>query len=573
MIPDRGLPEAPDPVARFAQQFARGLGRAAGETREEVIAAVEQLGRSVSEGDVCLDLRRSAQGAELDATLRALRASVLVAEGEGRTPLVLDARGRLYLRRLWEDQRRLASALLERADAPEPVADRARLEASLARLFPGTARGDRQRCAARTALLRRLCVISGGPGTGKTHVVARLLALQAEQALARGARAPRAILLAPTGKAAVRLESAVAGALGHLELPLPVRAALPTRAQTLHRGLGLRADGSARFGRGAPLPAETVIVDEASLVDLALMARLADALAPDAKLVLLGDRDQLASVEAGAVLADLCGSEDRDGTGPGLAGCIVTLRESWRYPEQSGIGRLARSANAGDAHAVLELIADPAVADVRACEPRAELRARALEGYRYMQATGAAERLEAFERFRVICAHARGARGVEGVGAAIERELALAGRIAPDASGLWEGRPIAITRNDSELGLYNGDVGLLANHEGALRAFFPAAARAEGRWISPARLPAHGTAFAQTVHRSQGSEYAEVVVVLPEEASRVASRELLYTAITRARERVHLCASPEAIRHALARRSERSSGLAELLWGAGEGLG
>jgi exodeoxyribonuclease V alpha subunit len=572
VIPRLDALRAEGRVGAFDVHLARGLARAAGEDSESVLAAIALLGHAVAEGDVCLDLRRAADGSGLDAWLESLRASRLVDSGGGQAPLVLDASGRLYLRRLWDHQRRLAAAVLTRANAPAAQLDRAWLEAALARLFPGSRPDDRQRSAARTALLRSLCVISGGPGTGKTTVVARLLALEAERALLAGERAPRALLLAPTGKAAARLEAAVAAAAGRLDCAPAVRAALPARAQTLHRALGLRPDGSARHGREAPLRADAVIVDEASLVDLALMARLADALPPSAKLILLGDRDQLASVEAGAVLADLCGSGDRDGRGDGLAGCVVVLRQSWRYSAQSGIGELARAIQAGDAGTALALLDEPALSDIELCDSGSDLGARALAGYTYTDQAGPEAQLAAFERFRVLCAHARGPRGVEGVGSAIQRALAEAGRVAPNSTGLWEGRPISITRNDAALGLYNGDVALLARAAdgGPLRAFFADPAGGEGRWISPSRLPEHATAFAQTVHRSQGSEYDEVALVLPAEPSRVTTRELVYTAVTRARQRVSIHASRRVLRHAIERRSERSSGLAELLWRSGE---
>jgi exodeoxyribonuclease V alpha subunit len=411
-------------------------------------------------------------------------------------------------------------------------------------------------------------VVSGGPGTGKTSVVARVLVLLAEHAAASGARPPRVLLLAPTGKAAARLETAVQVEASRLGLADPVRAALALRAQTLHRALGVRADGSARHGRAAPLRADVAVVDEASMVDLSMMALLCDALPPEARLVLLGDRDQLASVEAGAVLADVCGSADCDGRGEGLAGCIVVLHRTWRYAPGSGIARLARAVRAGDADGALALLGDPALADVERCDPGAALRARALAGYTYTEQSDPAARLVAFERFRVLCAHARGPSGAAAVSLAIQRALAEAGRIAPAASGIWEGRPIAIARNDASLELYNGDVGLIAStSDGPLRAFFPDPTGGAGRWIAPSRLPEHATAFAQTVHRSQGSEYDEVALVLPPAASRATTRELVYTAVTRARGRVSIHARPDVLREALARRTSRASGLAERLWG------
>src|SRR5579875_1046358 len=507
-------------------------------------------------------------------------------------------RGGLCLHRYWAYEHELAQDLAARAAAAEPV-DEERLRADLARLF-GPAGGDAvdwQRIATALAVLRRLCVISGGPGTGKTSIVVRILALLAAQA---GGRL-RAGLAAPTGKAAARLAEAVRTAKRRLALDAVVAAAIPEEAATIHRLLGPRSGSvSFRHDRANPLPLDVLVVDEASMVDLALMAKLVAALPPEARLVVLGDRDQLASVEAGAVLGDLCGPAPgfsaavahrltavtgvpvpaAAGRRSALGDSIVLLDRSWRFGAESGIGRLAAAINRGDAAGALALLADGRCPDV-GWRPisadgdfRPALEERALAGFEpYIARIGAgadpAAALAAFAAFRVLCAHRGGPAGAETLNRRLEARLRA--RWSGSGRSPWyPGRPVLVTENDYELRLFNGDVGIALPDPaagGALRVAFEAADGAFRR-VPPARLPAHEPAWAMTVHKSQGSEFDAVLLVLPAEPSRVMTRELLYTAVTRARRRVEVWGEAEQLRAAVERPLVRSSGLRDALGGA-----
>ncbi len=379
-----------------------------------------------------------------------------------------------------------------------------------------------------------------------------------------------------------------------------VRDAIPEDASTIHRGLGSIGGRATRFRHdaGNPLLADVVLVDEASMVDLALMARLVDAMPDAARLILLGDQDQLSSVEAGAVLGDICntgrprsyssafaarlsavvGETVPPGADPpaatGIGDCIVQLQHSYRYRAASGLGALARAINAGDTEATAAILGSDDD-DVGRIEPAdagelgRELTAAACAGFRaYAQEREPAARLRAFEQFRVLCAHRRGWRGVETVNLQIEAALARAGLL--DVHGTaYAGRPVMVTRNDYALKLFNGDVGLLLEEpggDGRTMAFFVAPDGAERR-LAPARLPPHETVFAMSVHKSQGSEFDEVAVLLPDAVSPVLTRELLYTAVTRARRRVRIYGTAAVIREAVRCRVARTSGLRDLLWG------
>jgi exodeoxyribonuclease V alpha subunit len=597
--------------------LARTLARLAGERRDAVLLATALASRAVGQGHVCLDLSRLATpgglvddaGAVVETDtwprlgewLEVLAKSPLVGDATAITPLVLDAAaGRLYLRRYWRYESALAAAIAARAAAADPDIDLALLRAGLARLFPdapGAPRPDWQRVAAFAAVQRRFCVISGGPGTGKTYTVVRILALLAEQALGRGAVPPRVALLAPTGKAAARLTEAIRAGKAGLACSDAVRAAIPDEAQTLHRGLGSVPRRSAVFrrDRAHPLQVDVALVDEASMVDLSLMAHLVDALPAAARLILLGDQDQLASVEAGAVLGDICNSgapralshafvaaalAARGAALPapagGLGDAIVVLTHSHRYDAEGGIGRLARAVNGGDLAAVdAALVSDAAVrrldapADGSLDGPLADA---IVAGFApYCAAVTPLERLQALGRFRVLCAHRRGPFGVATVNAQIEQMLAVRAGLQPEGDA-YPGRPILVTRNDYGLGLFNGDVGVIAAHAddpGRRVAHFPAADGGT-RPVAVARLPEHETVFAMSVHKSQGSEFDAVAVLLPREPSPVVSRELLYTALTRARHHALLVATPAVLAYAVATPVQRASGLRDRLWPAAQ---
>jgi exodeoxyribonuclease V alpha subunit len=533
-------------------------------SQKHVCADLERLaGRAVadSEGGAVADLQWPALG---DWTA-ALQASPLVADGELGTPLVLEGR-RLYLYRYWDYERRLASGLLQRASSVAPDVDEELLAAGLTRRFADADPAGLQQRAAAVAVRRRLAVISGGPGTGKTTAVSHILGLIGEQVITRGQALPRVLLLAPTGKAAARLVESIR------------EAALPQEASTIHRALGYRPDrpSALRHGADNPLAADVVVVDEASMVDLALMAKLVEAVPREARLILLGDRDQLSSVDAGSVLGDICGrGGEPDRSAPGLGECVVHLSHSYRFADDSAIGSLARAINEDRADDAVGLLAGgaggAAVQLVEEGDPAAVERLvgdLAADAYREMlDQTEPLERLNQLRRFRVLCAHRRGPAGAEQIGVAIERQLADAGAIA--ATDAWyDGKPVLITSNDYQLGLFNGDTGLaLADPDtGQLRVCF-VGADGELRAVAPYRLPSHETVYATTVHKAQGSELDEVVVVLPPRISPVVTRELLYTAVTRARQKVTIYGTEAVLRQAVAERTVRYSGLRELLWG------
>jgi exodeoxyribonuclease V alpha subunit len=587
--------------------FARRMETLAGEANEELVLAAALASHRVGEGDVCVDLAQcgdfslfQAQGPAprvalppVDEWARSLRRSSVVGQPGERAPLILDGQGHLYLGRYWRFERSLADAIAQRIRTWVPGVDRRRLRHGLDRLFPANDEIDWQRVAAAVAVLRPLCVISGGPGTGKTRTVTSILALLMEQA---DGPAPRLALAAPTGKAAARLTESIRGAKAGLQLSAETAARIPEEAVTLHRLLGFRPGrASPRHGRDNPLHLDLLVVDEASMVDLPLMARLFEALPPQARVILLGDKDQLASVEAGMVLGDICGRgawsgysqeacralnqaagltlEPAPESVPGIADHIVVLRKSWRFREDSGIGALARAVNRGDEDAAIAVLEDGAYPDVSREDPSAKTLSRLIlrevipACSEALSASDPESALRALNRMRVLCAVREGPYGVRSLNRQIELALVNEGLIER-AGEMYAGRPVMVTTNDHAQRLYNGDVGLVLADpasRGALRVFFEAA---EGvRRILPSRLPPHETVYAMTVHKSQGSEFNEVLMVLPDAESRVLTRELLYTGITRAQRRVSLLGSNQRFRESVTRRVRRSSGLRDALWG------
>ena len=513
--------------------------------------------------------------------------SKLVGDGSRFSPLVFDGGARLYLHRYYRYQTRLADALRRRASARHE-AEPALLERELGRLFgdEGGIRGDAlQREAAAVAAGHGLTVLSGGPGTGKTTTVVRLIALlQAISIEQRGAPL-RVVLLAPTGKAAARLEETIGQHVAGLQCSEAVRAAMPRHAETIHRALGFRPATPTRFHYGSEvqLPADLVLVDEASMVDLALMSKLLDAVPESARVVLVGDKDQLASVEAGAILGDICnaGEQPAPTTPTPIGECLVELVHNYRFRSDSGIGSLARAIKSGrrdDARARL-IAAERGELDDLGLVPLEDpdalpqvLRPAVVRGYgEYLRATTPEERLARLGAYRLLTPHRRGPFGVERLNLLVEQLLADAGLIDP-STPWYAGRPILVTANDYQLQLFNGDVGMLLDDEhGRVRACFPAGAGtgdASGlRWISPARLPAVESVYAMTVHKSQGSEFDEVGLVVPRHVSAILTRELLYTGLTRARRHAVLYGQIQAVVDAIGQAIDRASGLREALWG------
>jgi exodeoxyribonuclease V alpha subunit len=598
--------------------FARAMDRLVPNQPPAVLLGAALASREVAGGHVCADLRRVLQRPLLDAEGRplavelpsifewvmALGQSPLCSDGSRPTPLVLDGEARLYLARYWRYQSRLATALRDRAASPFADIDTQWLADGVRRMFAseGSVLADAgQMCAAAIAVLRRLAVISGGPGTGKTSTVVRVLALLAEEARAAGRPWPRVAMLAPTGKAAARLQESVAAGREALPCDDAVKEALRLEASTIHRRLGYRPGSPTRFAHDAdnPLPADIVLVDEASMVDLALMAKLVAAVPAHARLILLGDKDQLASVEAGAILGDICnttgertysrpfaaqlravlgsGMPDVGDAGPertGIWDCIALLTRSFRFRADGGIGRLARAVGTGRASDALQQLetGDAQVQLVDLVDPQQlarTLRPAVLDAFTpYLRARDPVERLALLGRYRLLSAHRRGPFGTERLNAMAEDLLEGAGLLHRNDPVCYDGRPILVTHNDYQLELFNGDVGVVHEEsDGRMYAYFPGPSGADRlRRFAPSRLPPHESVWAMTVHTSQGSEFDRIGLLLPPQLSPILTRELVYTALTRAREHATLYGSPSVLADAIARRIDRASGLREALW-------
>ncbi|HET8898057.1 MAG TPA: exodeoxyribonuclease V subunit alpha [Rhodanobacteraceae bacterium] len=565
-----------------------------------VALAAALTSRAVADGHACVPLaelahRLPAGGVTLP-TLPELRASLCTSplvgrdDDSGRRELYLDAGERLYLGRFFHYEATVAHALTRLATHPAEAIDAVAARRILARHFaPATAAVDWQAVAVATGLCSRLTLITGGPGTGKTTTVQWLLAALLELAQASGQALPKIALAAPTGKAATRLADALRAGRGRLQLSPDLLPALPTDTCTLHRLLG-SIPGSARFRHhaGHPLDVDVLVVDEVSMVDLPLMAKLLDALPDHARLVLLGDRNQLASVEAGNVLAGLCEAAGRGAVGAAHAARIralcgvdleldphatpfadglVELTHSHRFGTDTALGELAAAIRAGDVARTLAALdrggatglAAPSAAGVGA--DLVDRHALAFAALAHAPTPAAA--LHSANRLRILTALRDGPRGCVEINQAIERALRLRVRCGVNAA-FYPGRLLMITENAYDVGLFNGDTGVvLADRDSRLVAWFPAA---DGpRSLPLAALPAHESAFAITIHKSQGSEFDQVSLVLPGESSPILGRELLYTAVTRARDSVLILADAAALQQAIQRSTRRHSGLAQRL--------
>jgi exodeoxyribonuclease V alpha subunit len=549
-----------------------------------------------------------------------LHASTVISHDDqmSASPLVLD-QGRLYLRRYWDHERLVASAIQQRLLTP--VTPPPGLKQELLRLFPNDGSHNAQwpRVACALAARSAFTIITGGPGTGKTTAVVRLLGLLQTLQLAEHSRPLRIRLAAPTGKAAARLNASIASQVAALDVSEAARAAIPTDVVTLHRLLGARPE-SRRFHHQANnrLHLDVLVIDEASMIDLELMSAVLAALPSETRLILIGDKDQLSSVEAGAVLGDLCsraqaGHYSNDTvqwlhqiTGDDIAPWasedavaldqhVAMLRRSHRFDAGSGIGQLAALVNQGNVDAAMALLMEPSrdlqwyassgtevlkqiVLDERTgyLHYLSELKARRPD----RNAPGNAHDdwarhvLTAFARFQLLCAVRNGPEGILAMNAHVAKLLHSHGAIEAE-HGWYEGKPVMVTRNDYSLGLMNGDVGIALRVPGedgnvALRvAFQTMSTESTGggrmRFIPPSRLTALEPVYAMTVHKSQGSEFDHAVLVLPEDMDTWLTRELIYTGITRARTRFGCCASLATLRKGIAQTTSRRSALKERL--------
>ena len=627
----------------FDLQFTRHLTEVNGSEAPELLLAASLASNRISHGDTCLSLDSVATSSLYkNPELRTVRqklppvekwrqvlldqkvvspapqpgddqvGTVTVDVPSQLSPLVLDESNRLYLARYWQLEQSLTVSVNRLLDRAPPGVDLEKLKLALSRLFTGGDKPDWQKTSVANAVLSNFCVITGGPGTGKTYTVTALLAALIDQ----GVEPRRIALAAPTGKASTRLtqsvQSDLQGLLKKLELPATsIEPALFESALfesvTLHKLLGMRPGRvQPRYNAGSPLLYDVVIIDEASMIDLPMMARTFEALAPDARIVLIGDKDQLHSVESGMVLGDICGgrmsaalSEKRcallkeagvtgmpvsDSPGGRIADHIVYLEKSHRVQDDGGISRLAEAVNKGDVDTALQLLNAESQLNLSLVPQDPDnlinaLRENVLPVCRkYAGATSPLQALENMSDTGVLCALRHGPAGSVRINALVEKLLIEDGVINRGGNrDYYHGRPLMITENSSHQRLFNGDHGLVLTDENntPMVHFVADAATAVNsaddstntvKVISHNRLPQHETFYAMTVHKSQGSEYSTVVVVLPDTDSPILSRELLYTAITRARSRVVVLANEAQLRACIERRSVRQSGLREKFW-------
>jgi exodeoxyribonuclease V alpha subunit len=548
-------------------------------------------------------------------------------------PLILDD-GYLYLRRYWQYQQKLADQIKSRLDVEDIDEEWAKsyLESRLDHYFPsnedGTDTGETnwQKLAAERALHNQFLIVSGGPGTGKTTTITRILALLIESHLKQGSEKYKTtkkggggqdktylkvLLAAPTGKASIRMLDAISEAQQKLNLDDVVQAQMPTQASTIHKLLGFIPEKvSFKHNRKNPLNADVVLIDEASMIDIAMMSKLIEAVPRHAKLILIGDKDQLSSVETGSVFADMCEGLSKEilaqktsplspaggGLGVVLSGVevegekhIITLQKNWRFSKDSNIGQLANAANQGDSKTLLTLLRDEAKPDCKLLAPSiitgnqipSELTSPWDSYFKVLNNPNSniTEIFEAFNQYRILCALRRGLNGSTIMSSRIESALAKQGQIKSKNSfaqtqNWYHGRPVMITQNSYIKGLFNGDTGITLIRNGEVKVYFPESDhdKEQGSYksIAPVRLPAFETTWAMTIHKSQGSEFNNVALILPHEVMPLLTRQLIYTGITRAKENVSIVASEAVLNAGVKTEMVRATRISHKLFDAKE---
>ncbi len=611
-----------DDFSSFDVHFAKFIADFATSDKPLLYLTAALLSRATAMGNVCLDLSFWAEkqllknetvndsilGPSLAEWNKILRGCPVIGQPGDVCPLILDEKNRLYLYRYWEYEQLLVKSLRKRVNCKSIAVDLDQLTAEIDQVFLGaeTSKPDWQRIAVLTSVLQSVCIISGGPGTGKTSLIPKILAVLIKLF---DFETNRIYLAAPTGKAAARLVDAIQTAKLNLHYNNSIISAMPAEAFTIHRMLQpIPGSTSFKYNAERLLPADVVIVDEASMVDLPLMSKLIQALPLNTKVILIGDKDQLASVEAGAILGDICAcgkvqvfsktysrlletitqkkmpkTIETETSSSGLQDCIVILQKNYRFPSESGIGHLSRLITEGNDSGLIDFLkSEPH--EIKWHQENMNsffqiLAEKIMIGYSdYLAAKDPLVALEAFNRFRILCAVNFGPFGVKTINGFAEAILRDSGLIAfnPIVSGYentdnywYPGKPVMITANDYKLGLFNGDIGIvvndlqLGNHESSV---FFRGTDGNARRILPHQLPAHDTVFAMTVHKSQGSEFEEVMLLLPEMDYPVLTRELLYTAVTRARKKISIWGQANVLRSAVNRPVQRASGLRDALW-------
>lgn len=595
-------------LSDFEVHFVKLLVTLHDQVDDGVLLAATLVNFLTRQGHVCVDLKNYADAPfppppESENSFRCpplltwqetLRQCPLVgAPGEFK-PLILE-NNRLYLYRYWEYEQQLAAFIRDSLKKPQPVVDKTILRETVAQLFPkqsGNEGINGQEIAALTAIHSNFCLISGGPGTGKTFTIAKILFLLLAQDPTL-----RIALAAPTGKAAMRLKQAIAHTINTFPYPLPPNASIPNETYTLHRLLGsLPHSPYFRHNAANLLPYDIVIVDEASMVDLALLAKLVQALSPTARWILVGDKDQLASIEVGTILADICEIKNsspqvepvinnlpftRDPRGQNiisqprhLRDCIMFLEKNYRFNTHSDIAQLAFLVKTGQSEAALRLLKTNTSATLKwrsfssVEDMQAALSDKALAHFSVgFEAQEPQTVLHALEKFRILSVLRYGAFGMLALNRIIEQMLVKNQLIKEGIQRWYPGRPILITQNNYFLELFNGDSGVVLHdptNQQELRAFFSMSA-GRLRTFLPSQLPEHETVYAMTIHKSQGSEFDEVLILLPPQISPLLSRELIYTGITRARQRVEIWGDEPIFKQALAQKIYRMSGVCEAL--------
>ena len=606
--------------------FANFIADLSQDNNPEIFLGAALVSNATGKGDICLDLGSVSEKQvmeeqdveipvilpKLDLWIETLRKSPVVGKPGEFCPLILDENNRIYLYRYWEYEKILSELIKRRINEDVKNIDPSLLKDSLTRLFQiksGTDI-DWQKVASMTAAIKKFCVISGGPGTGKTYTVAKILSILLEQ---ESSKKLRIFLCAPTGKAAAKLSESIKKAKEELNCSDAVKQAIPVDAYTIHRMLQtIPGSPYFRYHSENQLPADVVIVDEASMVDLALMSKLVSSIPMTARLILMGDRNQLSSVEAGSVLGDICDGSGMEmfsrgyckiveeiageklthgmdtaikiiETGKGLSDCIVVLKKSLRFTGKSKIGKLSQAVNKGDWKPISAILKNDDRGEVKLEELKVSgekhriIAKRIIDGYSaYLKENDPALALKRFNSFKLLCALKLGPYGAHSLNRLAEEVLQKEKIIQMDMINeypWYRGRPVLITKNDYSLGLFNGDMGIAMPDpkEGGsqLYVFFPEASGGVKRY-SPYRIKEHETAYAMTVHKSQGSEFDRVCLVFPDKDYPVLTRELVYTGITRARKNVLIWGNERVLRAAVSRSIKRTSGLRDALWGRNE---